>query len=97
MRERARHVPESRWWILLNTPSRAVAALLVLVLATAGSAIPASATTLSDKRAQAKAAQARLDGLRNKAEQAAESYNEANAKYSASRRRFARPRYGSAG
>lgn len=47
----------------------------------AGSAIPASATPLADKRAQAKAAQARLEGLRNKAEQAAESYNEASANY----------------
>jgi len=51
------------------------------VIGTAGFSVPAFATKLSDKRAEAAAAQAKLDDLRSKAEVASEAYNEARDKY----------------
>lgn len=68
---------------LLKTSSRALVALLVLVLGTAGFALPAAASPLSQKRSEARAAQTKLNALRSKAEQAAEAYNEARDKYGA--------------
>lgn len=53
------------------------------MLATTGFAIPASASKLSDKRAEAEAADAKLALLRQKAEVASEAYNEARDKYDA--------------